>query len=150
MPDVDTQRLVVRSGVKVEVARYVAGVLGSFTAITPRGSVSVNSAFATNTYTDFGSALGVIAAVAPDGDRTVSVTFNTFLIPSDTAYTDLYAAHEAAEELVLRVTFTERDTVGAVVRAYKGYVPSFNETANQDGAAEASITFNASSKYVAV
>lgn len=144
----ETQKLVIRSGIKVEVARYTGATLGAFTGITPRGSVSVNSQFGTQTYSDFSSALGAIAAMAPDGDRTVSVTFNTFLIPSDTAYTDLYEAHDTAEEFVLRVTFTERGGVANLVRQYKGYAPSFNETGNQDGAAEASVTFNASSKYV--
>lgn len=145
---VDTQKLVVRSGVKVELARYTGTTLGTFGPITPRGSVQVNSGFGTQTYADFSTALGVIAPMAPDGDRTVSVTFNTFLVPSAAVYEDVYEIHENAEEFVLRVTWTDRAGTGTAVRQYKGYIPTLNETGNQDGAAEAAITFNASAKYV--
>lgn len=144
---VDTQKLVVRSGVKVEIARYTGGVLGTYSIIHPRGSVTVNSSYGSQTYADFTTALTDIAAMAPDGQRTASVTFNTYLIPTDTSYTNLYDAHDDAEEIALRVTFTDRaGSATAAVRSFKGYLMSVNETGNQDGAAESSITFNASAK----
>lgn len=140
------EKLVVRSTTTVELARYTGDAVGTYRTIVPRGSVSISDSRGTQTYADFSSAMGALASQYADGDRTVSVSFNTFLIPSDAAYTDAYDAYDDNANVALRITFKERVGAASVVRHFRGSLNQFNETGNQDGAAEASISFVASSK----
>ncbi len=144
------EKLVVRSSTTVELARYTGDAVGTYRTIVPRGSVSINDGRGTQTYADFSSAMGAIATQYADGDRTVSVTFNTYLIPSDAAYTDAYDAYDDGANVALRITFKERVGNAAAVRHFRGSLNQFHETGNQDGAAEASISFVASSKIAPV
>lgn len=144
MPDVN--KLVVRSKARLEFAPYTGATLGAFVAVTPRGSVQVSDQRGTQTYADFSSALGAFAAQTADGDRTASISFTAFLIPSDTTFTAMLGTYEDNAPCAFRVIAGER--VGAVefVRAYQGFLNNFSYTLNQDGAAEVSVAFVASAR----
>lgn len=147
MPDVN--KLVVRTKAKLEFAPYTGSTLGTFIAVTPRGSVQVSDQRGTQTYADFSSALGAFAAQTADGDRTASLSFTAFLIPSDATFQAMLTAYENNDPCAFRVRAGERVGTEVFVRAYQGFLNNFSYTLNQDGAAEVSIAFVASSRLPA-
>jgi hypothetical protein len=143
----DPEKLVIRTNVKVEIAPDDGGEPGTYVEITPKGSVSINDSRGSFTVSDFGQAMTDIDAQITNG-RTVGVSFNANLVPSDTAYTGTYAKYDNGDIVYLRVTFgDQQETPATIIRRFKGRLNQWNETANQDNVAEAAINFLAMSKY---
>lgn len=145
MPDV--QKLVPRNPNVIEFNLMTGSTAPTtWLHIVPRDNVSVTDNTGMQTYSDFGTAMGAIAAMAPDGDRTVSISFSAYMIPGDAAFEAAFDAYENRKLVAFRENGKGRDGVETFVQTYTGFIAPFNRTYNKDGVAEVNITFNASAK----
>lgn len=142
MPNV--QRLVPRNTAALQFALYAGAVPTTWLTIVPKGSISVTDSIGTQTYPDFGTALGALAAMAPDGQRTVSVSFTAYLIPGDAPFETAFTAYKTTDEIAFREQAISRDGTETFSQIYTGFISQFNRTYNQDGVAEVALTFGAS------
>lgn len=152
MPPVEPTKLVVRTGVLVELAVQdtATGALpdtpGAYTAMRPTGTVALTDSRGTFTVSDFSVALTQIDAQIQNG-RTVGASWSANLVPSDTAYTGTYDRYNTGVAVWLRVTFTDsQGTPVSIARVYKGYLTQWNESAPEGGAATVAVAFSASKK----
>lgn len=143
---VDPDKLVVRTTTDIDFARYTGTTLGTYANLTPRGSVTLTDQRGTVTYSDFSSALGDIATQTADGDRTISLSFTAYLIPSDPVFVDMYDAYDDNGAVAIRIKAKERVGTTSFDKAFKGFLSVFNVTYSQDGAAEVAVTFVGSAR----
>lgn len=140
----NVQKLVPRNANALQFALYEGTLPAAWLTLVPRDNVSVSDGISTQSYPDFGTAMGQITAIAPDGDRTVSISFSAYLIPGDVPFQTAHTAYKTRDMVAFREQAIARDGEETFVEVYAGFITQFNRTYNRDGVADVAITFTAS------